>query len=58
MKEIPIPTPSDKKAVKTLIKLVGDLAETGASKSTKKQDELAEAKLDGLVQELLDAVKV
>jgi hypothetical protein len=58
MKEIPIPTPSDKKAVRTLIKLVGDLAEAGVSKTTKKQDELAEARLNGVVQELLEAVKV
>jgi len=58
MKEIPIPTPSDKKVAKTLIKLVGDLSETGTDRPTKRQDELAEEKLNVLVEELLGATKL
>jgi len=57
IREIPIPTPSDRKTVKSVIKLVGDLAATGPSKSSKRQDGRAEKRLNDLVDELLDAVK-
>lgn len=50
MKEIPIPTPSDKKAVKGIFKLVESLVDSDSDMAAK-----LEKKLDYLVQQLLDA---
>ena len=54
LKEIPIPVSTDKKATKTIIKLVEDLERPGPGKQ---QDPDLEQKLREVVQKLLDPIK-
>jgi hypothetical protein len=58
LREIPIPTPSSKKVVKAIIKLVDDLEGDGVVKPTKQHDELLRQNLDTLVRKELQAISV
>ena len=58
LKEIPIPSPPDKRTLKAIIKLVDDLERREFALRDSREIEQTEQKLNGLVKEALEAVSV